>query len=145
MSRPDTDLPDADEPQTVNTESHSDNNGIPTSNQELKSELVWTSRLKQECDMLKAVLDNSQSCMAYLDTDLFFRWANAACSHFSGISCEALVGCNLFDVFPDLDRQASFARSLQNGEPVQLKARPSEHTSESSPGCDLLGLVVGTR
>ncbi|MGC9348905.1 MAG: PAS domain S-box protein [Anaerolineae bacterium] len=85
-----------------------------------------TAKLQREPDVLQAIMDNTNTQLAYLDSEFNFITVNAAYARGSGYEIEDLIGRNHFDLFPDEQNEAIFRQVLKTGEAVAFQARPFE-------------------
>ena len=91
-------------------------------------------RLAAERDVLRAVMEHTETQLAYLDRDLNFVEVNTPYAIGSGHSREELIGRNHFDLFPNAENQAIFERVRDTGVPVDYRARPFEFADQPERG-----------
>lgn len=105
-------------------------------------------------ETLKAVVENTNALIVYLDPDMNFIMANDAYVSGCGHSRDELIGHNHFDLFPNEENEAIFKRARDTGEPVEYKAKPFEYSDQPWRGVtywdwrlvpvkDATGLVIG--
>ncbi len=92
------------------------------------------TRIRQERDMLLAMLENIPTQVAYLDSQFNFVWANAAYARGSGHRREELIGRNHFALFPNPENQAIFEQARETGQPVEFHAKPFEFVDQPERG-----------
>ncbi|MHB0975575.1 MAG: SpoIIE family protein phosphatase [Candidatus Aquicultorales bacterium] len=96
------------------------------------------SRLLRELERrtytLQAVMERTNSHIAYLDRDFGFLMVNSAYAEGSGYTSEQLVGRNHFELFPNAENQALFERVRDTGEPIEFKAKPFEFPAQPERG-----------
>ena len=80
-----------------------------------------------EHDILNAVMENTHAHLAYLDKNLNFLRVNEAYIKGCGLSREALIGKNHFQLFPNEENEKIFRNVVQTGKPVFFHARPFEN------------------
>ncbi|MGC9468650.1 MAG: PAS domain S-box protein [Anaerolineae bacterium] len=83
-----------------------------------------TQTLRRERDILDAIMENTQTHLAYLDTDFNFVKVNVAYAQGAGKTVEELIGRNHFELFPNAKNQAVFERVRDTGKPVSFEAKP---------------------
>jgi PAS domain S-box-containing protein len=105
---------------------------------DLKKEKAYraclTEELQRERDILEAIMANTQTQLAYLDTDFNFLAVNSAYARGAGYDAGELVGRNHFDLFPDEQNEAIFRDVLDSGEPMTFEARPFEYQNRPELG-----------
>jgi PAS domain S-box-containing protein len=79
---------------------------------------------KLESDLLNAIMENTDTQLAYLDNEFNFVRVNSAYANGSGHSAEELIGRNHFDLFPDEENMRIFESVRDTGKPVKFKAKP---------------------
>ena len=80
--------------------------------------------LKKERDMLKIIMENTGTQLAYLDRYFNFINVNSAFALSSGYSKDKLMGKNYFQIFPHEENQSIFEKVRDSGTPAEFKARP---------------------
>ena len=79
----------------------------------------------RELDILHAVMNGAPNVhLLYLDRDFTFVLVNDTYARTCGVSPEELVGKNYFDLYPDPENKAIFARVRDTGEPVTCHDAP---------------------
>ncbi len=84
--------------------------------------------------LLEAFIENAQGQMAYLDRDFRFIQANSAYVEGCGHTREELIGRNHFDLFPDAENEAIFARARETGEAVEFHEKPFVYVDQPERG-----------
>ncbi|MFO7890422.1 MAG: PAS domain S-box protein [bacterium] len=84
----------------------------------------WEQKLQNERDLLKNIMENTHSMMAYLDKDFNFIHVNTAYAEGSGYSVKELIGRNHFDLFPNQENYAIFKKVRDTGNSIGLKDKP---------------------
>ncbi len=92
------------------------------------------SRIRQERDMLLAMLEHIPTQVAYLDPDFNFVWVNAAYARGSGHGREELIGRNHFALYPHPENRALFERVRETGQPAEFRAKPFECADQPERG-----------
>ena len=90
--------------------------------------------LQAERDIMKTIMENTRTQLAYLDYDFNFIGVNAAYAAGSGHTVRELIGRNHFDLFPNEENQAIFERVRSTGEPVEFRKKPFEYTGQPERG-----------
>lgn len=90
--------------------------------------------LRQERDILDAIMENTATQLAYLDPSFNFVRVNAAYARGSGIPRAQLIGSNHFDLFPDEENEAIFRQVRDTGEPVVFNAKPFVYAGDPGRG-----------
>ena len=92
----------------------------------LAGQTARAESLTAEWDVLYAVMENTDTALAYLDRDFAFVAVNSSYALSSGHSREELIGKNHFDLFPDEENEAIFRSARETGERVEYRAKPFE-------------------
>jgi PAS domain S-box-containing protein len=82
--------------------------------------------LDRERRTLQAIMENTPTHLAYLDSRFNFVMVNSAYAEGMGYAEEQLVGRSYFELFPDEENWAIFEWVRETGEPVQFVARSVE-------------------
>jgi PAS domain S-box-containing protein len=90
--------------------------------------------LEQERKILKMIMENTYTQLAYLDTEFNFVRVNTAYARGAGHTKEELIGRNHFEVFPNPENEAIFEGVRDFGRPVQYRARPFEYADRPELG-----------
>jgi len=88
----------------------------------------------RERDVLKAIMENTGTMMAYFDSEFNFVAVNSAYAKGSGHSVEELVGRNHFALFPSEENQVIFEKVRDTGEPVTFFDKPFEFADQPERG-----------
>ncbi|RJP75259.1 MAG: PAS domain S-box protein [Candidatus Zixiibacteriota bacterium] len=80
--------------------------------------------LQQERDVLNAIMENTDTHLAYLDAGFHFVHVNSAYVRGSGHRREELIGRHHFELFPDAENQAIFEKVRDTGEPIRFTEKP---------------------
>ncbi len=92
----------------------------------LRSQTALAEELATEWGVLRAIMENTDTCLAYLDPEFDFVAVNTAYARGSGYSRSELIGKNHFDLFPNAENEAIFEHARATGEPVEHRAKPFE-------------------
>ncbi|NPV09254.1 MAG: PAS domain-containing protein [Anaerolineae bacterium] len=79
--------------------------------------------LEHERDVLRAIMDNTDTYLAYLNRRLELVRVNANFADALGTTAESLVGRSFFDVLPDLEVRRVFEWGRDSGLPVRFHER----------------------
>jgi PAS domain S-box-containing protein len=85
-----------------------------------------SAALDRERRTLQAIMANTPTHLAYLDSQFDFVLVNPAYAEGTGYTGEQLVGQSHFELFPHDENQAIFERVRETGEPVKFIAKPFE-------------------
>jgi len=96
----------------------------------LASQTSLTEELAAERSVLHAIMENTETHLAYLDPDFNFVVVNSTYARGSGHTEAELIGRNHFDLFPDAENQAVFERARATGEPLEYRAKPFEFADQ---------------
>ncbi|HSJ55530.1 MAG TPA: PAS domain-containing protein [Anaerolineae bacterium] len=80
--------------------------------------------LVQERDVLQTIMENTRTCLAYLDRDLNVQRMNLACVQAWACTGRDLVDCSPFRLHPEEENEVLLARVLETGEPISFRAEP---------------------
>ncbi len=83
-----------------------------------------TTQFKDERDMLAAIIENTDTQLAYLDTEFNFVWVNSAYAQGTGKKREELIGKNHFALFPNAENQSIFEGVRNTGATASFSAKP---------------------
>ncbi len=86
--------------------------------------------LKKERDTLQIIMENTDTQLAYLDTNFNFIRVNSAYAQGSGHRKEELIGRNHFELFPSPENREIFERVRDSGGAVEFKAKPFEFADQ---------------
>lgn len=92
----------------------------------LSTQTALADELTTEWGVLQAIMENTDTLLAYLDPDFNFVAVNSTYARSSGYAASDLIGRNHFELFPDVDNEAIFERARATGEPVEYRAKPFE-------------------
>ncbi len=92
----------------------------------LASQTRYMQQLATERGVLQAIMENTDTHLAYLDPDFDFVAVNSTYCRGSGHSAEELIGRGHFDLFPNEENEAIFRHVRETGEPVEYRAKPFE-------------------
>ncbi|MHB9004727.1 MAG: SpoIIE family protein phosphatase [Coriobacteriia bacterium] len=90
----------------------------------LEAQTTVATELSAERSVLHAIMENTETHLAYLDSDLTFVAVNSAFAKGSGYSKSRLIGRNHFDLFPNAENQEIFERARDSGQRVEYRAKP---------------------
>jgi PAS domain S-box-containing protein len=96
----------------------------------LSKQTALAEELATEWGVLQAIMENTDTHLAYLDSDFNFVAVNSAYVQGSGHTEAELLGRNHFDLFPDAENEAIFKHARETGEPVEYRAKPFEFASQ---------------
>jgi len=89
-----------------------------------KESQVLAQDLERERDTLNAIMENTDTCLAYLDPNFNLLKVNRTYAKWAGFDKEALVGKNHFDLFPHQEHRYAFQKAVDAGEPVEFLSMP---------------------
>ena len=96
----------------------------------LRSQTALAEELTAERGVLQAIMENTDTCLAYLDPEFNFVAVNAAYALGSGHSRADLIGRNHFALFPNAENEAIFEQARETGERVEYRAKPFEYADQ---------------
>ena len=96
----------------------------------LAAQTALTAALAVERGVLQAVMENTDTCLAYLDPSFTFIAANSTYARGAGYEVADLIGRNHFDLFPNEENESIFKRARETGEPVEFRAKPFEFVGQ---------------
>ncbi|MHB1136856.1 MAG: PocR ligand-binding domain-containing protein [Coriobacteriia bacterium] len=96
----------------------------------LDSQTRFTRQLATERSVLHAIMENTDTSLAYLDPDFNFVAVNSTYARGSGHTVEELIGQGHFELFPNADNEANFRRARETGDPVEFRAKPFEFAGQ---------------
>jgi PAS domain S-box-containing protein len=88
----------------------------------------------KEKNVLKGIMENTGAMLAYLDLEFNFVAVNSAYAKGSGHSAEALIGKNLFTLFPNAENQAIFEKVRNTGKTVSYHDKPFDFAGQPERG-----------
>ncbi len=94
--------------------------------------------------MLRIVVENSETQVFYLDRNLNFVLANKAFVKDCGYSWDTLKGKNYFDFFPSLENQTVFHKVRDTGRRLSFKGRRLEYSNQPQRGVTVVNQQNGT-
>lgn len=100
----------------------------------LESQTRFARELTTERGVLHAIMENTDTCLAYLDPDFNFVAVNSTYARGSGHTVDELIGRGHFDLFPNEDNESHFRRARETGEAVEFRAKPFEFVGQSWRG-----------
>ncbi len=80
--------------------------------------------LAEESDLLRTIMENTDTQLAYFDPDFNFVRVNSAYIRGCGHRAEELIGKYHFDLFPNAENQAIFEQVRATGKPVRYHDKP---------------------
>ncbi|RJQ56312.1 MAG: PAS domain S-box protein [Actinobacteria bacterium] len=89
-----------------------------------------SDRLRDERDILRVTMENTDAMLVYLDRDFNFLLVNDSYEASCGHPKEELLGRNHFEFFPDEENRKIFERARETGERVEFKAKPFEYADQ---------------
>jgi PAS domain S-box-containing protein len=90
--------------------------------------------LRQERDTLQTIMENTRTCLAYLDHTFNYLRINTAYAASSGRPVGALLGRNHFDLFPDAETRAIFEQVRRSDQGVWFHAHPFRFAGQAERG-----------
>lgn len=90
----------------------------------LTSKTVVAQELAAERSVLQAIMDNTDTHLAYLDANFNFVAVNKAYAAGSGYPESQLIGRNHFELFPDAENEEIFRRARRTGERIEYWEKP---------------------
>ncbi|MFN3430807.1 MAG: ATP-binding protein [Candidatus Sericytochromatia bacterium] len=89
-----------------------------------------TDELALQQDLTARIIDHAPAGIAYLDTELIFRWVNPTFGRLLGIPSERMVGRYLLDLVPEAAAVIApiTRRVIETGEPYHGEAFPFVYT-----------------
>ncbi|NPV91817.1 MAG: PAS domain S-box protein [Firmicutes bacterium] len=90
--------------------------------------------LQEERKILKAIMENTETHLVYLDTDFNFVWVNSSYARGCRRPVEDFIGKNHFELYPDAENEAIFRRVRDTGEPIVFRAKPFTHPDRPLEG-----------
>jgi PAS domain S-box-containing protein len=79
---------------------------------------------QHEREVLEAIVEHTDTHLAYLDREFRFVRVNATYAHGSGYSVEELIGADHFGLFPHAENEAIFRQVRDTGQAVAFQAKP---------------------
>jgi PAS domain S-box-containing protein len=99
-------------------ENVADQSAIALSQRQTQAELRQReAHLRDANGLLSAILENTNTAVAYLDRDFNFIWVNHAYSASARNEPAFFVGKSIFDLFPSEKLEAEFKRVVATGDP----------------------------
>jgi PAS domain S-box-containing protein len=98
--------------------------------QALGAQTTLAEDLAAEWAVLQAIMENTDTLLAYLDADFNFVAVNSTYALSSGYPEAELIGRNHFDLFPDPENESIFERARDSGESVRYQAKPFEFPNQ---------------
>ncbi len=96
----------------------------------LDTQTTLTEVLSTEHEILRAVMENTDTALVYLDYEFNFVAVNSTYASGSGHEVNDLIGKNHFDLFPNEENQAIFESSRETGQAVEYRAKPFEFADQ---------------
>lgn len=100
----------------------------------LASQMTLTQAIEADRGVLQAIMDNTDTHLAYLDRDFNFVAANTTYAAGSGHPLDELIGRNHFDLFPNKENEEIFQHARETGEAVEYRAKPFVFEGQSWRG-----------
>jgi PAS domain S-box-containing protein len=88
----------------------------------------------KEKNVIKGIMENTGAMLAYLDLEFNFVAVNSAYAKGSGHSAEALIGKNLFTLFPNAENQAIFEKVRNTRKTVSYHDKPFDFAGQPERG-----------
>jgi PAS domain S-box-containing protein len=88
------------------------------------------SELQEERDVLDSIMENTNTQLAYLDTQFNFLRVNSAYVKGSGKNRDELIGKNHFDLFPNTENQKLFESVRDSGQSIEYHAKPFKYKDQ---------------
>lgn len=80
--------------------------------------------IEQERSILKAIAENTEAHLVYLDPDFNFIWVNSTYARACRRAPEEFIGHNHFEFYPHEENEAIFRQVRDTGEPAVYMAKP---------------------
>jgi PAS domain S-box-containing protein len=96
----------------------------------LSAQTALAEDLAAEWGVLQAMMENTDTHLAYLDPDFNFVAVNSTYVLGSGYTAAELIGRSHFELFPNAENEAIFERARKTGEPVSYDAKPFEFPNQ---------------
>jgi len=90
--------------------------------------------LRREKGTLQIAIENTNTQLAYLDSQFNFVRVNSAYAKGSGYTLEELIGKNHFTLFPDNENRAIFERVRDTGKAVEFRDKPFVFSGQPERG-----------
>ncbi|NPV91302.1 MAG: PAS domain S-box protein [Firmicutes bacterium] len=90
--------------------------------------------LQKERGILRAVIENTETQLVYLDPEFNFIWVNSAYAKGCRRPVEDFIGRNHFELFPHEENEAIFRKVCDTGKPILFKAKPFVHPDRPEQG-----------
>lgn len=100
--------------------------------------------LTRERDILKEIIENTGTMMAYFDTEFNFVAVNSAYAKGAGHTIDELIGKNHFALFPSAENQAIFEKVRDTGEPATFFDKPFEFADQPERGITYWDWMLAT-
>lgn len=96
----------------------------------LREQRELADELAIERGILREIMENTDTQLAYLDADFRLVAVNDAYCRGSGCTREQLIGHCHHDLFPDADTEAIFRQVRESGESAEYRERPFEFVNQ---------------
>ena len=90
--------------------------------------------ITKEKNVLRAIMENTGTMLAYLDPEFNFVAVNSAYAKGSGHTIEELIGKNHFALFPNAENQAIFEQVRDNRRTVMYQDKPFKYADQPERG-----------
>ncbi len=90
--------------------------------------------ITKEKNVLRAIMENTGTMLAYLDLEFNFVAVNSAYAKGSGHTVEELIGKNHFALFPNAENQAIFEQVRDNRRTVMYQDKPFNYADQPERG-----------
>lgn len=89
------------------------------------------AQLSHQRATLDLIMENTRAQLAYLDVNFNFLHLNSAFERGCKRPRQELIGHNIFELFPNPEKEAIFRRVCATGEPAEFFAEPYKHAGQS--------------
>ena len=96
----------------------------------LSRQIALAEDLAAERGILQAIMDNTDTALAYLDPEFNFVAVNTAYASGAGYERADLVGRYHFALFPNPENESIFKRARESGEPIEFREKPFEFAGQ---------------
>ncbi len=90
--------------------------------------------IARQAEVLRTIMENTDTQLAYLDRDFNFIMANRAYVESCGHTWEELSGKNHFVLFPDAENESIFRRARDSGHVISFVDKPFEFADQPERG-----------
>jgi len=95
--------------------------------QDVTNYIAADREIRESNQLLQAVCDTTNVSMAYFDTDINFIRVNQAYTKLYNKDPDYFIGQNLFELFPDPEKEKIFKQAVKTGLTFSYNAKPFEY------------------